>query len=181
MLNRSCLTFKVCRVGISKSMELVKVFSCDGYCGCREKDGDADRILKNGLIKDNDDVTDSPEIWLTSGDSTLYLSPSLIDKENRIKSAMTDTMSTIKVTVNKVFDLTKIKEGIKLSRGTIVDVTTTKDAPTVLTITTKEAIDLKTPLTITLPGYGDATASIGAIVRTDAFDQTFAYTNPTLK
>ena len=131
MLNRSCLTFKVCRVGISKSMELVKVFSCDGYCGCREKDGDADRILKNGLIKDNDDVTDSL--------------------------------------------------GIKLSRETIVDVTTTKDAPTVLTITTKEAIDLKTPLTITLPGYGDATASIGAIVRTDAFDQTFAYTNPTLK
>jgi pullulanase len=97
------------------------------------------------------------------------------DKENRIKSATIDTMNTIKVTVNKVFDLAQIKDGIKLSQGTIADVTTTKDAPTALTITTKEAIDLKTPLTVTLPGYGDATASIGAVVRTDAFDQAFAF------
>lgn len=141
----------------------------------QEKDGDADRILKNGLIKDNGDGTGSAEIWLTSGDPTLYLSPTLIDKENRIKSATIDTMNTIKVTVNKVFDPAKIKDGIKLSQGTIADVTTTKDAPTVLTITTKEAIDLKTPLTVTLPGYGDAMASIGAVVRTDAFDQAFAF------
>lgn len=140
------------------------------------KDIDADRFLQYGLIHDNGDGTGTAEVWLAQDDPSIYINPTLINRTAQIKSASVDTFNTIKVTVNKPFELANIQNQITWDGGTIQSVATDPDAPTTgLIITTANDVDLRHPGTITMGDYGNAAVTLGNVVRSTAFDDKYAY------
>ncbi len=136
------------------------------------KDIDANRTIPQSAITMTGDDTAKAEIWLVSGDETVYTNSSVLDLQPRISSAEYSGMKTITAKLNQTVTTASIKDKVSLSKGEISSVTASGN---IVTITTKDDLDPSSATTVTIEGYGKSTAVAGSMVRTSEFDDAYAY------
>ncbi|RSX51311.1 pullulanase [Bifidobacterium goeldii] len=153
-----------------------------GGAGWEAKDpDDNNRTIPQSAITLNADGTASAEIWLVQGDPTIYTNGTLYNAKGMIISAQVSDFNTITVKLNKAIAAKSSKAAAAdddLASKVSVDgaeVASVKADGTTLTITTKDELDVTKAYKVTVEGYGTQEVSLGAVVRSDAFDKKFAY------
>ncbi|CQB86853.1 Alpha-amylase precursor [Chlamydia trachomatis] len=180
--------------GIKDSKFIVR-YSMQGNDWVSKDPGEGDRpIPAKAITLSEDGNTGNAEIWLMQGDSRVYLSPNVINtKANAINA---DITSFKEFTVNVSGDPSEVEK----KNVTVTDVTDSKknqhktiDISQVavvdnrIVITAKNELDLKKMYEINIKGVGGMPKTVSAstvkgskIVRTDEFDQKYAYTGDDL-
>ncbi|MEK0279592.1 type I pullulanase [Bifidobacterium mongoliense] len=140
--------------------------------------GDGNRTIPQSAITLRQDGSAAAEVWLVQGDSTVYTNGTLYRAQASIISAQMNAFNTIKATLNKPMDDPQAAaHAVTVSddHGRAVDVSTVKQDGRTLTVTTGKDLEVTTAYTLTVTGYGSKPVALGAVVRSDAFDQRYAY------
>lgn len=133
---------------------------------------DENRTIPQSAITVNADGTASAEIWLVQGDTTIYTNGTLYDAKGTIVSAEMTDFNTITVKLNKALTIDKPADAVSVEGVKIKDV---KASGNTVTITTADNLDVTKAYKVTIEDYGTQTVSLGAVVRSDAFDKNYAY------
>ncbi|MGI1706564.1 type I pullulanase [Bifidobacterium breve] len=133
---------------------------------------DENRTIPQSAITVNADGTASAEIWLVQGDTTIYTNGTLYDAKGMIVSAEMTDFNTITVKLNKALTIDKPADAVSVEGVKIKDV---KASGNTVTITTSDNLDVTKAYKVTIEDYGTQTVSLGAVVRSDAFDKKYAY------
>ncbi|NEG69258.1 type I pullulanase [Bifidobacterium choloepi] len=130
-------------------------------------------IPSDAIVYDQSTGTAKAEIWLMQDDDTVYTAqPS---QATVLSTAEIATMNTISGKFSNTADLTADDVTVTDADGKSVDVSDVKVDGTTMTITTKDDLDVAGAYTVATKENGSATATAGAVVRTDAFDKQYAY------
>ncbi|EPI46741.1 pullulanase, type I [Gardnerella vaginalis JCP8151A] len=178
-----------------KDPKFIVRYSMQGNDWVYKDPGEGDRpIPAKAITLSQDGQTGNAEIWLMQGDSRVYLSPNVINTKANAFNA--DITSFKEFTVNVSGDPSEVKK----ENVTVTDVTS-KDANSHkpidisqvavvdnrIVITAKNELDLKKMYEINIKGVGGMPKTVSAstvkgskIVRTDEFDQKYAYTGDDL-
>ncbi|MDK7192315.1 type I pullulanase [Bifidobacterium sp. UMB1197] len=173
-----------------KDPKFIVRYSMQGNDWVSKDPGEGDRAIPaKAITLSQDGNTGNAEIWLMQGDSRVYLSPNVINtKANAINA---DITSLKEFTVNVSGDPSEVKK----ENVTVTDVTDSKkdqhkpiDISQVavvdnkIVITAKSDLDLKKMYEINIKGVGGMPKTVSAstvkgskVVRTDEFDQKYAY------
>ena len=144
-----------------------------GGDGWEAKDPNGDnRTIPQSAITVNADGTASAEIWLVQGDATIYTNGTMYEFKNSIISAQMADFSTITAKLNKSVSTDEIAGKVTVDGATVKSVTANGNA---LTITVDGELDVTQSYTVNVDGYGTLPVSLGAVVRSDAFDKKYAY------
>ncbi|MBT1181999.1 type I pullulanase [Bifidobacterium sp. CP2] len=144
-----------------------------GGDGWEAKDPDAaDRTIPQSAITVNTDGTASAEIWLVQGDATVYTNGTLYNAAGTIVSAQMSDFTTITAKLNKTIPAEGLADKVTLDGAAIKGVKA--DGATV-TITVDGELDVTKTYTLAIEGFGKQTVTLGAVVRSDAFDRKYAY------
>jgi pullulanase len=134
-------------------------------------------IPADAMVFDSATKTGKAEVWLVAGDPTVYTAqPSLTVS---VRSA--EIADAKKITVNLSGEPSgDVTATVTDENGKTVDVADVKVDNATVTVTTKDDLAVDGAYTVTVTNdkgdkIGSATAVAGAIVRTDAFDKTYAY------
>lgn len=133
---------------------------------------DENRTIPQSAITVNADGTASAEIWLVQGDTTIYTNGTLYDAKGTIVSAEMTDFNTITVKLNKALTVDKPADAVSVEGVKIKDV---KASGNTVTITAADNLDVTKAYKVTIEDYGTQTVSLGAVVRSDAFDKKYAY------
>lgn len=133
---------------------------------------DENRTIPQSAITVNADGTASAEIWLVQGDTTIYTNGTLYDAKGMIVSAEMTDFNTITVKLNKALTIDKPADAVSVEGVKIKDV---KASGNTVTITTSDNLDVTKAYKVTIEDYGTQNVSLGAVVRSDAFDKKYAY------
>lgn len=133
---------------------------------------DENRTIPQSAITVNADGTASAEIWLVQGDTTIYTNGTLYDAKGTIVSAEMTDFNTITVKLNKALTIDKPADAVSVEGVKIKDV---KASGNTVTITAADNLDVTKAYKVTIEDYGTQTVSLGAVVRSDAFDKKYAY------
>lgn len=173
-----------------KDPKFIVRYSMQGNDWVAKDPGEGDRsIPAKAITLSQDGQTGNAEIWLMQGDSRVYLSPNVINTKANAFNA--DITSFKEFTVNVSGDPSEVKK----ENVTVTDVTDSKknqhktiDISQVavvdnrIVITAKNELDLKRMYEINIKGVGGMPKTVSAssakgskIVRTDEFDQKYAY------
>lgn len=173
-----------------KDPKFIVRYSMQGKDWVAKDPGEGDRsIPAKAITLSQDGQTGNAEIWLMQGDGRVYLSPNVINTKANAFSA--DITSLKEFTVNVSGDPSEVKQ----DSVTVTDVTD-KDAKNhtkidisqvavvnnKIVITAKSDLDLKKMYEISITGVDGMPKTVSAssakgskIVRTDEFDQKYAY------
>ena len=152
--------------------------------------GEGDRpIPAKAITLSQDGNTGNAEIWLMQGDSRVYLSPNVINTKANAFDA--DITSFKEFTVNVSGDPSEVKNGdvtvtdvtdSKKNQHKTIDISQVAVVDNRIVITAKNELDLKKMYEINIKGVGGMPKTVSAstvkgskIVRTDEFDQKYAY------
>lgn len=133
---------------------------------------DENRTIPQSAITVNADGTASAEIWLVQGDTTIYTNGTLYDAKGTIVSTEMTDFNTITVKLNKALTIDKPADAVSVEGVKIKDV---KASGNTVTITTADNLDVTKAYKVTIEDYGTQNVSLGAVVRSDAFDKKYAY------
>lgn len=133
---------------------------------------DENRTIPQSAITMNADGTASAEIWLVQGDTTIYANGTLCDAKGAIVSAEMTDFNTITVKLNKALTIDKPADAVSVEGVKIKDV---KASGNTVTITAADNLDVTKAYKVTIEDYGTQNVSLGAVVRSDAFDKKYAY------
>lgn len=133
---------------------------------------DENRTIPQSAITVNADGTASAEIWLVQGDTTIYTNGTLYDAKGTIVSAEMTDFNAITVKLNKALTIDKPADAVSVEGVKIKDV---KASGNTVTITTADNLDVTKAYKVTIEDYGTQNVSLGAVVRSDAFDKKYAY------
>ncbi|UQA79188.1 type I pullulanase [Gardnerella vaginalis] len=180
--------------GIKDSKFIVR-YSMQGNDWVSKDPGEGDRpIPAKAITLSEDGNTGNAEIWLMQGDSRVYLSPNVINtKANAINA---DITSFKEFTVNVSGDPSEVEKknvtvtdvtDSKKNQHKTVDISQVAVVDNRIVITAKNELDLKKMYEINIKGVGGMPKTVSAstvkgskIVRTDEFDQKYAYTGDDL-
>jgi pullulanase len=139
----------------------------------------ADKDFTDRFITDWDRETNQVEVWILQGEDTVYYSEADVDRSPRILEAGLEDWDTILLRTNQPVDWRGIEDRITLSDGigihSIESLQPDQDKTDRILIHTDREIGFATPPRITLDGYGEKTVTAGSVVRTEAFDERYAY------
>ena len=173
-----------------KDPKFIVRYSMQGKDWVAKDPGEGDRAIPAKAINlSQDGKTGNAEIWLMQGDSRVYLSPNVINtKANAINA---DITSFKEFTVNVSGDPSEVKNGDvtvtdvtskDAKNHTKVDISQVAVVDNKIVITAKNELDLKKMYEINIKGVGGMPKTVSVstvkgskIVRTDEFDQKYAY------
>ena len=131
------------------------------------------RVIPQSAITMTGRDTAKAEVWIVSGDTTVYTNPANIDTSDKIVSSEISQMNQVTIKLNHAVNHSDLEGKLSL-KGADLQSFEVKDGTTVV-ITTKEAIPANAAVTVDAGSFGKATAVAGSVVRTDAFDKAYAY------
>ena len=171
-----------------KDPKFIVRYSMQGNDWVSKDPGEGDRAIPaKAITLSQDGKTGNAEIWLMQGDSRVYLSPNVINtKANAINA---DITSFKEFTVNVSGDPSEVeKENVTVTdvtdakNHTKVDISQVAVVDNKIVITAVNELDLKKMYEINIKGVGGMPKTVSAstvkgskIVRTDEFDQKYAY------
>ena len=173
-----------------KDPKFIVRYSMQGKDWVAKDPGEGDRAIPaKAIALSQDGQVGNAEIWLMQGDSRVYLSPNVINtKANAINA---DITSFKEFTVNVSGDPSEVKNGDvtvtdvtskDAKNHTKVDISQVAVVDNKIVITAKNELDIKKMYEINIKGVGGmpktvsaSTANGSKIVRTDEFDQKYAY------
>ena len=173
-----------------KDPKFIVRYSMQGKDWVAKDPGEGDRAIPaKAITLSQNGETGNAEIWLMQGDSRVYLSPNVINtKANAINA---DITSFKEFTVNVSGDPSEVKNGDvtvtdvtskDAKNHTKVDISQVAVVDNKIVITAKNELDIKKMYEINIKGVGGmpktvsaSTANGSKIVRTDEFDQKYAY------
>lgn len=173
-----------------KDPKFIVRYSMQGNDWVYKDPGEGDRpIPAKAITLSQDGNTGNAEIWLMQGDSRVYLSPNVINTKANAFDA--DITSFKEFTVNVSGDPSEVKNGDvtvtdvtdqDAKNHTKVDILQVAVVDNRIVITAKNELDLKRMYEINIKGVGGMPKTVSAssakgskIVRTDEFDQKYAY------
>lgn len=173
-----------------KDPKFIVRYSMQGNDWVYKDPGEGDRpIPAKAITLSQDGNTGNAEIWLMQGDSRVYLSPNVINTKANAFDA--DITSFKEFTVNVSGDPSEVKNGDvtvtdvtdkDAKNHTKVDISQVAVVNNKIVITAKNELDLKKMYEINIKGVGGMPKTVSAssakgskIVRTDEFDQKYAY------
>ncbi len=135
-----------------------------------EKDGEEDRKIR---VLPEKEVTD---VWVIAGDEKVYYNPYFANKEMSIKKATIEETNKVKVTMSHPVDLEWLKGKLSLTDiGTDFEISLDKENERVFWLTTSLSLNLGKNYLLNVEGLTSVPLTIGGIVRTPSFDETYAY------
>jgi type I pullulanase len=145
----------------------------------RKKDWSAKDIGDNRFIT-KFTADGKAEVWLAQGQARIFDNPAKVDRNPRIVKADIDELNQITFETNFPFSLTDAANaGINLQDAAIEKVEPIGDLINGLTnkvkITTKQDLDLSKTYKISKEGFGEATVTMGKVVRSKSFEDHFYY------
>ena len=173
-----------------KDPKFIVRYSMQGNDWVTKDPGEGDRAIPaKAITLSQNGEAGNAEIWLMQGDSRVYLSPNVINtKANAINA---DITSLNEFTVNVSGDPSEVKkENVTITdvtdkdanNHTKVDISQVAVVNNKIVITAKSDLDLKKMYEININGVGGMPKTVSAssakgskIVRTDEFDQKYAY------
>ena len=178
-----------------KDPKFIVRYSMQGNDWVAKDPGEGDRsIPAKAITLSQDGNTGNAEIWLMQGDSRVYLSPNVINTKANAFDA--DITSFKEFTVNVSGDPSEVKNGdvtvtdvtdSKKNQHKTIDISQVAVVDNRIVITAKNELDLKKMYEINIKGVGGMPKTVSAstvkgskIVRTDEFDQKYAYTGDDL-
>lgn len=173
-----------------KDPKFIVRYSMQGKDWVAKDPGEGDRsIPAKAITLSQDGQTGNVEIWLMQGDGRVYLSPNVINTKANAFSA--DITSLKEFTVNVSGDPSEVKQDSvtvtdvtdkDAKNHTKVDISQVAVVNNKIVITTKSDLDLKKMYEISITGVDGMPKTVSAssakgskIVRTDEFDQKYAY------
>lgn len=173
-----------------KDPKFIVRYSMQGNDWVAKDPGEGDRsIPAKAITLSQDGQTGNAEIWLMQGDSRVYLSPNVINTKANAFDA--DITSFKEFTVNVSGDPSEVKNGdvtvtdvtdSKKNQHKTIDISQVAVVDNRIVITAKNELDLKKMYEINIKGVGGMPKTVSAstvkgskIVRTDEFDQKYAY------
>ena len=173
-----------------KDPKFIVRYSMQGNDWVAKDPGEGDRAIPAKAINlSQDGKTGNAEIWLMQGDSRVYLSPNVINTKASAINA--DITSLKEFTVNVSGDPSEIKKDdvtitdvtdSKKDKHKAVDISQVAVVNNKIVITAKSDLDLKKMYEINIKGVGGMPKTVSVstvkgskIVRTDEFDQKYAY------
>lgn len=173
-----------------KDPKFIVRYSMQGKDWVAKDPGEGDRsIPAKAITLSQDGQTGNVEIWLMQGDGRVYLSPNVINTKANAFSA--DITSLKEFTVNVSGDPSEVKQDSvtvtdvtdkDAKNHTKVDISQVAVVNNKIVITAKSDLDLKKMYEISITGVGGMPKTVSAssakgskIVRTDEFDQKYAY------
>lgn len=178
-----------------KDPKFIVRYSMQGNDWVYKDPGEGDRpIPAKAITLSQDGNTGNAEIWLMQGDSRVYLSPNVINTKANAFNA--DITSFKEFTVNVSGDPSEVKQDSvtvtdvtdsKKNQHKTIDISQVAVVDNRIVITAKNELDLKKMYEINIKGVGGMPKTVSAstvkgskIVRTDEFDQKYAYTGDDL-
>lgn len=160
--------------GMTRPMFIVRQ-SVDGNEWAAKDPGEGDRVIPQSAIEITDAASGSgrAEIWLRSGEWTTYTNESVILLTNSFTGAEISATDEITVKLRGSFDDTTFTTDNVTVDGATVAGVAVEDGR--LVITTEQALDPAAGYTVSAPDWGETVAIAGAVVRTDEFDEAYAY------
>ena len=173
-----------------KDPKFIVRYSMQGNDWVTKDPGEGDRAIPaKAITLSQNGEAGNAEIWLMQGDSRVYLSPNVINtKANAINA---DITSLNEFTVNVSGDPSEVKkENVTITdvtdkdanNHTKVDISQVAVVNNKIVIIAKSDLDLKKMYEININGVGGMPKTVSAssakgsnIVRTDEFDQKYAY------
>ncbi|WP_250309339.1 type I pullulanase [Gardnerella sp. Marseille-Q2328] len=173
-----------------KDPKFIVRYSMKGKDWVAKDPGEGDRAIPaKAITLSQNGETGNAEIWLMQGDSRVYLSPNVINTKSNAINA--DITSLNEFTVNVSGDPSEVKK----ENVTVTDVTDSKKdqhkaveisqvavVDNKIVITAKNELDIKKMYEININGVGGMPKTVSAstvkgskVVRTDEFDQKYAY------
>nr|WP_309868005.1 type I pullulanase [Desmospora profundinema] len=126
-----------------------------------------------------DEANGQVEVWILQGEETVYYSEDEVDRSPRIVEASMDDWDTLTLRTNQPIDWRGVEDRITLSDGfgiqSIESPNPDQEKTNRIIIHTDRQMDISQPPRLTLEGYGEKTVTAGKVVRTDAFDERYAY------
>ena len=173
-----------------KDPKFIVRYSMQGNDWVYKDPGEGDRpIPAKAITLSQDGNTGNAEIWLMQGDSRVYLSPNVINTKANAFDA--DITSFKEFTVNVSGDPSEVKQDSvtvtdvtdsKKNQHKTIDISQVAVVDNRIVITAKNELDLKRMYEINIKGVGGMPKTVSAssakgskIVRTDEFDQKYAY------
>lgn len=173
-----------------KDPKFIVRYSMQGNDWVAKDPGEGDRAIPaKAITLSQDGQTGNAEIWLMQGDGRVYLSPNVINTKANAFSA--DITSFREFTVNVSGDPSEVKQDSvtvtdvtdkDAKNHTKVDISQVAVVNNKIVITAKNELDLKKMYEINIKGVGGMPKTVSAssakgskIVRTDEFDQKYAY------
>lgn len=134
-------------------------------------------IPADSLVFDSATKTGKAEVWLVAGDPTVYTAQPSLTVSVRSAEIADAKKIAVKLSGEPSGDVTAT---VTDENRKTVDVADVKVDKATVTVTTKDDLAVDGAYTVTVTNdkgekIGSATAVAGAIVRTDAFDKTYAY------
>ncbi|MBW7476139.1 type I pullulanase [Paenibacillus oenotherae] len=140
----------------------------------------ADKEFSDRFITTFDEKGNA-EIWIAQGQEKVYNErPPGDDIKPRFKSAKIDDLNLLTVETNYVFDAKAANNADITIEGMTVKSVEPVDQghgsmSNIVKVTTEENFELTKSYKLSKPLFGDATVSIGDVVRSDGFDELFYY------
>ena len=145
----------------------------------KDPDDSDHKIPSDALVFDADGNA-SAEVWLMSGDATVYSSrPSL---GASVKSAEISDTNQLSAKLSKKVSADDLDGKISVTDagGKSVKIKNVKTAGNKVIVTTDKDLDVRGRYTVEVKDFGSQDAIAGAVVRTDAFDKKYAYSGDDL-
>lgn len=142
------------------------------------KDANGDREIPWSAITMTGTDTAKAEIWIVSGDTTVYTSPNNVDTSNKITNAEISRLNEITLKLNRPVSESDLAGKISLDTAKIKSFKVVDGSKVV--ITTESEIAPDSAVKVKIAGYNEATAVAGSVVRTEAFDKKYAYSGDDL-
>ncbi|WP_026647354.1 alpha-amylase family glycosyl hydrolase [Bifidobacterium minimum] len=131
-------------------------------------------VPSNAIVPDSNGKA-TAEVWLVQGDSTVYTARPSTGLSVKSAEISGFTELTAKLSKSSTADALDGKVSVTDADGKAVDVKSIAVSGTALTITTANELSVTGKYTVTVKGFGTADAVAGSVVRTDAFDDRYAY------
>lgn len=145
----------------------------------KDPDDSDHKIPSDALVFDADGNA-SAEVWLMSGDATVYSSrPSL---GASVKSAEISDTNQLSAKLSKKVSADDLDGKISVTDagGKSVKIKNVKTDGNKVIVTTDKDLDVRGRYTVEVKDFGSQDAIAGAVVRTDAFDKKYAYSGDDL-
>ncbi|MFC2619009.1 MAG: type I pullulanase, partial [Bifidobacterium dentium] len=145
----------------------------------KDPDDSDHKIPSDALVFDADGNA-SAEVWLMSGDATVYSSrPSL---GASVKSAEISDTNQLSAKLSRKVSADDLDGKISVTDagGKSVKIKNVKTDGNKVIVTTDKDLDVRGRYTVEVKDFGSQDAIAGAVVRTDAFDKKYAYSGDDL-
>ncbi|WP_033517795.1 type I pullulanase, partial [Bifidobacterium cuniculi] len=153
---------------------MLRRFGVDEWAKKDGGDGDI-KMTASALVFDAASNTAKGEVWLVQDDATVYTARPALGA--RIVSAEISGNAEVSAKLSRNADEASVKDAVKLTDadGNTVEVKDVKVEGTMVTVTVAQDLDLTAKYVIEIGDFGSADVVAGSVVRTDAFDQAYAY------